>query len=72
MCFDLKPREWAAIVPLVAMMVWMGMYSQIVPARRAEDHGADSRTDAVERTAPRAGAYGPALPAATVGRAHAR
>ena len=26
--FDLKPREWAAIVPLIAMMVWMGMYSQ--------------------------------------------
>jgi NADH-quinone oxidoreductase subunit M len=26
--FDLKPREWAAVVPLIAMMVWMGMYSQ--------------------------------------------
>jgi NADH-quinone oxidoreductase subunit M len=26
--FDLKPREWAAILPLIAMMVWMGMYSQ--------------------------------------------
>ena len=26
--FDLRPREWAAIVPLIAMMVWMGMYSQ--------------------------------------------
>jgi hypothetical protein len=26
--FDLKPREWAAVVPLVAMMVWMGVYSQ--------------------------------------------
>ncbi len=25
---DLKPREWAAIVPLIVMMVWMGMYSQ--------------------------------------------
>jgi len=25
--FDLRPREWAAIVPLIAMMVWMGMYS---------------------------------------------
>jgi NADH-quinone oxidoreductase subunit M len=26
--FDLKPREWAAILPLAAMMVWMGVYSQ--------------------------------------------
>ncbi len=26
--FDLKPREWAAALPLIAMMVWMGMYSQ--------------------------------------------
>ena len=26
--FDLKPREWAAMVPLIAMMVWMGVYPQ--------------------------------------------
>ena len=26
--FDLRPREWAAVVPLIVMMVWMGMYSQ--------------------------------------------
>ena len=25
---DLNPREWAAVVPLVVMMVWMGVYSQ--------------------------------------------
>jgi NADH-quinone oxidoreductase subunit M len=25
---DLKPREWAAILPLIAMMLWMGVYSQ--------------------------------------------
>jgi NADH-quinone oxidoreductase subunit M len=25
---DLNLREWAAIIPLIAMMVWMGMYSQ--------------------------------------------
>jgi len=24
----MKPREWAAIVPLIVMMVWMGVYSQ--------------------------------------------
>jgi len=26
--FDFKPREWAAIVPLLVMMVWMGVYSK--------------------------------------------
>ncbi|MFN7997745.1 MAG: proton-conducting transporter membrane subunit, partial [Bryobacteraceae bacterium] len=26
--FDLKPREWAAVAPLLLMMVWMGMYPQ--------------------------------------------
>ncbi len=25
---DLRAREWAAVVPLLAMMVWMGVYSQ--------------------------------------------
>jgi NADH-quinone oxidoreductase subunit M len=25
---DMSLREWAAVVPLIAMMVWMGMYSQ--------------------------------------------
>jgi len=25
---DIGMREWAAIVPLVVMMVWMGVYSQ--------------------------------------------
>jgi NADH-quinone oxidoreductase subunit M len=25
---ELKAREWACVIPLVAMMVWMGMYSQ--------------------------------------------
>ena len=25
---DLNAREWAVIVPLIAMMVWMGVYSQ--------------------------------------------
>jgi NADH-quinone oxidoreductase subunit M len=26
--FDFKPREWAAVIPLIAMMVWMGVYPQ--------------------------------------------
>jgi NADH-quinone oxidoreductase subunit M len=25
---DLNPREWAVVIPLVAMMVWMGIYPQ--------------------------------------------
>jgi NADH-quinone oxidoreductase subunit M len=33
--FDLTAREWIGIVPLIAMMVWMGMYSQsFLPAVR--------------------------------------
>jgi NADH-quinone oxidoreductase subunit M len=26
--YDFKFREWAAVVPFIVMMVWMGMYSQ--------------------------------------------
>jgi NADH-quinone oxidoreductase subunit M len=26
--FDLTPREWAAILPLLALMVWMGTFTQ--------------------------------------------
>ena len=26
--FDLRIREWAAVVPFIVMMIWMGMYSQ--------------------------------------------
>ena len=25
---DLNLREWAVVVPLIAMMVWMGVYSK--------------------------------------------
>jgi len=25
---DMNLREWAAVVPLIVMMVWMGVYSQ--------------------------------------------
>jgi NADH-quinone oxidoreductase subunit M len=24
---DLRPREWAAVAPLLVMMLWMGVYS---------------------------------------------
>src|SRR6185369_6139992 len=26
--FDLNAREWAVVIPLIVMMVWMGVYSQ--------------------------------------------
>jgi NADH-quinone oxidoreductase subunit M len=26
--FDLKPREWAAIIPLLVLMLWMGTYTR--------------------------------------------
>jgi NADH-quinone oxidoreductase subunit M len=34
---DLNRREWAALVPLIAMMVWMGVYtaSFLPPVTRA-------------------------------------
>ncbi len=35
---DLTAREWAAIVPLIILMVWMGSFAQSFPAfdQRAE------------------------------------
>jgi NADH-quinone oxidoreductase subunit M len=37
---DLNPREWAAVVPLIAMMVWMGVYPQsfLPPVGRVTAH----------------------------------
>jgi NADH-quinone oxidoreductase subunit M len=37
---DLKPREWAAILPLAVMMVWMGVYSQsfLPPVGKVDAH----------------------------------
>jgi NADH-quinone oxidoreductase subunit M len=35
---DLSPREWAAIVPMLILMVWMGVYSQtFMPAISAQN-----------------------------------
>jgi NADH-quinone oxidoreductase subunit M len=35
---DLTPREWAAILPLVALMFWMGIYAQtFLPAISAQN-----------------------------------
>jgi len=34
--FDLRPREWLAMIPLLALMVWMGVYSHtFLPPIRA-------------------------------------
>jgi NADH-quinone oxidoreductase subunit M len=65
--FDLQPREWAAIAPLILMMVWMGMYSQsFLPAVR--------RTTAriLEQTQVNVQIRVQAPPAATQVVAHAR
>jgi NADH-quinone oxidoreductase subunit M len=37
---DLTPREWATVVPLIVMMVWMGVYSQsfLPPVGRVNAH----------------------------------
>jgi NADH-quinone oxidoreductase subunit M len=40
---DLNAREWALIVPLVALMVWMGVYSQsfLPPVSKVTAHVLD-------------------------------
>ena len=50
--FDLNFREWAVIVPLVAMMVWMGVYSQSFLPPGQQGHGAGAATNAGECTVP--------------------
>ncbi|HUE03414.1 MAG TPA: NADH-quinone oxidoreductase subunit M [Bryobacteraceae bacterium] len=67
--FDLRPREWAAIVPLIAMMVWMGMYSQsFLPAvRKATAHILDQTQVNVPVRV-----HAPTPPAAPAEVAHAR
>jgi NADH-quinone oxidoreductase subunit M len=64
--FDLKPREWAAILPLIAMMVWMGVYSQsFLPAvRKASAHILDQTQVNVQIRV-----QAPAAPAQVVARA---
>ena len=40
---DLNPREWCAVIPLVVMMVWMGVYSQsfLPPVSKVNAHVLD-------------------------------
>ena len=68
--FDLKLREWAAIVPLIVHDGLDGRVFAIVPARRAQHHRAHSGSDAGERAGPRAGARRARDPAKVA--AHAR
>jgi NADH-quinone oxidoreductase subunit M len=37
--FDLLPSEWAVVIPLTVMMVWMGVYPQsfLPPVGRVND-----------------------------------
>ena len=50
--FDLKPREWAAMMPLIVMMVWMGMYTQTFLPPVTQGHRAHSGSDPGERAVP--------------------
>jgi NADH-quinone oxidoreductase subunit M len=51
---DLTPREWAAVIPLVALMVWMGTFTQsFIPPITAQNARIlqDSQKPKVERVA---------------------
>ncbi len=52
---DLNLREWAAIVPLIVMMVWMGVYSQSFLPQVNKEHGTRFETDQRQRQLPRTG-----------------
>jgi NADH-quinone oxidoreductase subunit M len=67
--WDLRPREWAAILPLIVMMVWMGVYSQsfLAPvskntARVLEQTNVNVPYRVQLQSEPRASASGFALP----------
>jgi NADH-quinone oxidoreductase subunit M len=58
---DLTPREWAVVVPLLAMMVWMGTFSQtFMPAISTQNAAILQGTQKTAITA-----HLPALPAAS-------
>jgi NADH-quinone oxidoreductase subunit M len=68
--YDLTPREWAAILPLIALMVWMGTFTQsFMPpisaqnARILEQTGEQTGKLTIEKVENR----GPARPAAAPG-----
>ena len=43
---DLNAREWAAMIPLIVMMVWMGVYTQSFPAAGEQGDRARARANA--------------------------
>jgi NADH-quinone oxidoreductase subunit M len=50
---DLVPREWAAILPLLALMVWMGVYTQtFMPPISAQNTHLLEQTKLAARPAP--------------------
>ena len=49
---DLNPREWAAIVPLIVMMVWMGVYSQSFLPPVGKNTARSLETDQRQRPVP--------------------
>jgi NADH-quinone oxidoreductase subunit M len=64
---DLSPREWAIIVPLVGLMVWMGVSSgTFLPAVRSNN---DQTLNLVLKTTYARGNLTPAPQATLVGRA---
>ena len=50
---DLAPREWAAILPLLALMVWMGVYTQtFMPPISAQNARILEQTKVASRPSP--------------------
>jgi NADH-quinone oxidoreductase subunit M len=71
--FDLTPREWAAVLPLLALMVWMGTFTQsFLPPISAQNARIlqDTQKLQVERVASPPALPGIARVAAEVSRAH--
>ena len=71
---DLSPREWAAITPLLILMVWMGVYSQtFLPAISAQNavilEQTKSKVERADKKGPGAGGQGPVNAAAEVANA---
>ena len=66
---DMVPREWLAVVPLIAMMVWMGVYSQsfLPPVGKVNARVLDQThinvLERVENRGPGTGGRGPGLEA---------
>ena len=67
---DFSAREWACMIPLVLMMVWMGVYTSDLPARGVRSQCEDSRRKQNDCAAARSSPSHSALPHR--GNVHAR